>query len=199
MCGSEARFFATPGLAQSGDGVFDLDQLLAQPTTLGYMYGGIFSTVGLTANQQTQTMATNALYKIVLVPNGGRATYTTLVDSLYQVLLGRSPTTAEQNYWVTWLNAGQSPTHVALAFIESTEHRTAELNYYFNEYLNAQLDSASEQFYMAEFAHGADRTAGHCTDLELAPICSGRELRRAAQQQLHRGLAVYGFAQSRAD
>ena len=155
LFGSEARFFATPGLAQSGDGVFDLDQLLAQTTTLGYMYGGIYSTVGLTATQQTQTMATNALYKIVLVPNGGRATYTSLVDSLYQVLLGRSPTTAEQNYWVSWLNAGQSPTHVALAFIESTEHRTAELNYYFNEYLNAQLDSTSEQLYLAEFAAGA--------------------------------------------
>ena len=136
LAGSEARFFAVPGLPQSGADVFNLDQLLAQPTTLGFMYGGIVSTVGLTATQATQTKASNAIYKIVLVPNGGRATFASLVDSLYQVLLGRTPNAAEQNYWVTWLNAGQSPMHVALAFIESTEHRTAELNYYFNEYLN---------------------------------------------------------------
>jgi hypothetical protein len=100
-------------------------------------------------------MASNALYKIVLVPNGGRASYTSLVNSLYQVLLARSPTTAEQNYWVTWLNAGQSTTHFALAMINSSEHRTQELSYYFNEYLNAQLDSASQQLYLNEFAHGA--------------------------------------------
>ena len=155
LAGAEARFFASAGLPQSGDDVFNLDQLLAQPTTLGYMFGGIVSQVGLTANQATQTMASNALYKIVLVPNGGTATYSTFVDSLYQVLLGRMPTTTEQNYWVTWLNAGQSTAHVALAFIESPEHRLAELNYYFNEYLNAQLDSASQQLYVTEFAQGA--------------------------------------------
>ena len=84
--------------------------------------------LGLTTNQATQTMATNALFKIVLVPNVGRPTTTTLVDSLYQVLLGRSPSPAEQASWVTALNAGVPASHVAMDVIKSPEHRTLELD-----------------------------------------------------------------------
>jgi len=155
LFGAEARFFAVPRLPQSAGGVLNVDQLLDQPTTLGYLYGGILSTLGLTTNQATQTAASNALFKIVLVPNIGRATKTTLVASLYQTLLNWSPSMVEQNYWVKALNAGVSASRVAMEFIKSPEHRVLELTYYYNGYLDAPLDPASEQFYLNEFAHGA--------------------------------------------
>ncbi len=65
--GAEARFFATPGLPQYSNGVFQLDQL-SQPTTLGFMFGGILSTVPETSDPGTQTSSTNAIFRIVLVP-----------------------------------------------------------------------------------------------------------------------------------
>jgi len=68
LYGAEARFFATAGLPQYSNGVIQLDQV-TQPTTLGYMFGGILSTVGDTTNPATQTSATNALFQVVLVPN----------------------------------------------------------------------------------------------------------------------------------
>jgi hypothetical protein len=67
LYGSEASFFASPGLPQYGNGVIQLDQL-TQPITLGYMFGGIFSTVPNTTDPATQTSATNALFRVVLTP-----------------------------------------------------------------------------------------------------------------------------------
>ncbi len=138
MYGSEASFFPITGLPQSANGVFDLDGLLSgQPTTLGYLYGGIVSTLGSTTNQTTQTAASNALFKVVLVPNVGRPTATTLVGSLYQVLDGRSPTAAEQAEMVGALKRGVPATRVAMTVIKSPDHRIQELISYFNEYLDA--------------------------------------------------------------
>lgn len=65
--GAEARFFANPQLSTYSNGVIQLDHL-HQSVTLGYMYGGIVSTVANTTDQTTQTMASNALFKVVLVP-----------------------------------------------------------------------------------------------------------------------------------
>lgn len=65
--GAEARFFTNPQLSAYSNGVIQLDSL-TQSVTLGYMYGGIFSTAANTEDQNKQTMATNALFKVVLVP-----------------------------------------------------------------------------------------------------------------------------------
>jgi hypothetical protein len=65
--GANAAFFATPGLPTYSNGVIKLDQLTG-PTTLGYIYGGIYSTVGDTSDPGTQTTATNTLFKVTLVP-----------------------------------------------------------------------------------------------------------------------------------
>lgn len=156
LFGAEASFFAAAGVSQFANGVLNLDALLAGgPTTLGYLYGGVVSTLGSTTNQLQQTAASAALFRIVLVPDQGRPTATTLVGSLYQTLLGRSPTPVEQNGWVTALNAGVPASRVAMSFIKSREHRMLELEQYFNEYLDAPLDPASERFYLRKFARGA--------------------------------------------
>ena len=67
LYGAEASFFATPGLTQYANGVIQLDAL-SQATTLGYMFGGIHSTVPNTTDPASQTSATGALFRVVLVP-----------------------------------------------------------------------------------------------------------------------------------
>ena len=117
LCGSEARFFASARTAPVRRRRVR-SRPVARPADHARLYvrRDRFDTWALQPTRRRRRWPRTPFIKIVLVPNGGRATNTTLVDSLYQVLLGRSPTTAEQNYWVTWLNAGQSTTHVALAF-----------------------------------------------------------------------------------
>jgi len=155
LLGSEATFFAAPGLAQSADGVFNLADLLAQPTTLGYMYGGIVSTVGDTFAEATQTMATNSLFKIVLVPSVGQATNTTLVNSVYQVLTNQPASAVQEARMVQQLNAGVPASQVALKVINAPAHRALEVNFFFNEYLNAQPTAAQLQVYLKKCARGA--------------------------------------------
>ena len=67
LYGAEARFFTSPQLPAYSNGVIQLDQL-DQSVTLGYMYGGIVSTAAETTDQTTQTMASNAVFRVVLVP-----------------------------------------------------------------------------------------------------------------------------------
>jgi hypothetical protein len=67
LYGAEASFFAAPGLPQYANGVIQLDGL-SQATTLGYLFGGIHSTVPNTTDPASQTSATSALFRVVLVP-----------------------------------------------------------------------------------------------------------------------------------
>ncbi len=155
LYGAESRFFAVPGLAQFGNGVFSLDQLLSQPTTLGYVYGGILSSVGNTTNPAAQTMATSAVFKVTLVPTTSTASNTTLVDSLYQVLLGRPADSAGATFWVNQLTSGMmTAAQVAQAFIASPEHRTRELAGFYNQFLGRSPDPSGQQFFLNEYAHG---------------------------------------------
>jgi hypothetical protein len=136
--------------------VINLDPLLlTSSSTLGYMYGGIVSAVGATMNPMTQTMATNAVFKITLVPNAGIATNTTLVNSLYQVLLNRLPTPSELAPYVKALNGGVPASQVALSIIELPEHRARELSVFYNEFLGTTIGIADELFYLGEYALGA--------------------------------------------
>jgi hypothetical protein len=156
LFGSEARFFANPALARSANGVINLDPLLlASSTTLGYVYGGVVSTVGLTSNPMTQTMATDAVFKITLVPNTGVATNVSLVNSLFQVLLNRLPSVIELVPYVKELNAGVPASQVALSIINLPEHRARELTTFYNEFLGTTIGAADELKYLTEYAHGA--------------------------------------------
>lgn len=66
--GTEAAFFLAPGVPHYSNGVVKLSQLKA-PTTLGYIYGGIYSTAGDTTDPSTQTTASNQVFRVTLVPN----------------------------------------------------------------------------------------------------------------------------------
>jgi hypothetical protein len=157
LFGSETRFFANPALALSAGGVINLDPLLRtlSPTTLGYIYGGIVSMVGATTNPMTQTMATNAVFKVTLVPNVGVATNATLVNSLYQVLLNRLPTPSELTTYVQELNRGVPASQVALSIIELPEHRARELSTFYNQFLGTTIGITDALVYLSEYAQGA--------------------------------------------
>jgi hypothetical protein len=49
------------------NGVIKLNQV-KRPTVLGYMYGGIYSTVAQTSNTATQTGASNQVFQVTLIP-----------------------------------------------------------------------------------------------------------------------------------
>ena len=65
--GTGAAFFTAPGVPTFSNGVINLAKLTG-PTTLGYMYGGIYSTVGDTTNPDTQTTSSNQVFRVTLVP-----------------------------------------------------------------------------------------------------------------------------------
>lgn len=58
----------TPALSTRHNGVISLNDLRG-PTVLGYMYGGIYSTVPATGNNTfSQTGASNQVFQITLTP-----------------------------------------------------------------------------------------------------------------------------------
>ena len=69
LLGTGAAFFASPGLPTYSNGVVKLNKLQG-PTTLGYIYGGIYSTVPNTTDPESQTTSSNLVFKVTLTPNG---------------------------------------------------------------------------------------------------------------------------------
>ena len=68
--GANAAFLQNPALPAYTNGVLKLNTL-AGPTVLGYMYGGIYSTVAnTTGNTFSATGASNQVFQIVLTPTG---------------------------------------------------------------------------------------------------------------------------------
>ena len=66
--GAAASYLASPDLPTLPNGVINLRKLRG-PTTLGYIYGGIVSTVPNTTDPATQTTASSKIFKVTLVPN----------------------------------------------------------------------------------------------------------------------------------
>jgi hypothetical protein len=68
--GANSAFFANQALPASRTGVIKLDKL-SSPTVMGYMYGGIYSTVQTTtSNTFSATGASNQVFQITLTPTG---------------------------------------------------------------------------------------------------------------------------------
>lgn len=67
LLGTEAMFFLSPSVKTYPNGVVKLNQLKG-PTTLGYIYGGIYSSLPNTTNEMTQTTASNLMFKVTLTP-----------------------------------------------------------------------------------------------------------------------------------
>ncbi len=71
--GANAAFFANSALSTYRNGVIRLNKQ-SGPTVMGYMYGGIYSTVqSTTTGTFSQTGASNQVFQITLTPTGARA------------------------------------------------------------------------------------------------------------------------------
>lgn len=68
LYGAGASYLESPGLPRLANGMVRLRDLRG-PTTLGYIYGGIVSTVPNTTNPATQTTASAKVFRVTLVPN----------------------------------------------------------------------------------------------------------------------------------
>jgi hypothetical protein len=71
LYGAEAKFFASPGLPGSAmfeNGVFKLDELLALGSgTIGYIFGGIVSSVPNT-NSRLDSTASPEIFSVIITP-----------------------------------------------------------------------------------------------------------------------------------
>ncbi len=66
--GAYAAFYRNQALPTYRNGVIRLNKLQG-PTVLGYMYGGIYSSVAQTSRQLRQTAASNQVFQITLTPS----------------------------------------------------------------------------------------------------------------------------------
>jgi hypothetical protein len=70
--GASSAIFSNPSLPAYANGVIMLAKI-TQPTVTGYMYGGIYSTVGETSfdpsTEAAQTGASNQVFEVMLTPN----------------------------------------------------------------------------------------------------------------------------------
>ena len=65
------------------------------------------------------------------------------VQSLYRTVLGRTGTDAEVAVWQKFINDGMTPTQIANGFINSPEHRMAQVESYYQTYLDRSADPSS--------------------------------------------------------
>jgi hypothetical protein len=76
------------------------------------------------------------------------------VAQLYGKLLDRAPDAAGLSYWEQQLNAGMSQEDVAAAIWQSAEHRTLEVENYYQTFLGRQGDAAGVQSWVNAFVAG---------------------------------------------
>jgi hypothetical protein len=69
LLGAEASFFTADGVPMTSSGVVRLAKLHG-PTVVGYMYGGIESTVPNTTDPATQTTASSKVFAVIVTPKG---------------------------------------------------------------------------------------------------------------------------------
>ena len=86
--------------------------------------------------------------------NRGGGTNAGFITALYQDLLGRSPSSAEQAQWDAAFGAGATREQVAMQVLKSTEFRTRLLKGWFQAYLGRQPTDVELNFYLSHFAAG---------------------------------------------
>jgi uncharacterized repeat protein (TIGR02543 family) len=84
----------------------------------------------------------------------GGGTNAGFVNALYQDLLGRMPSAAEQAQWDAAFGAGATRSQVALQVLHSAEYRARLIRSWFQAYLNRAPTDAELAAYLARFAAG---------------------------------------------
>jgi hypothetical protein len=89
------------------------------------------------------------------------------VVAIYQEVLGRQPTAAEESAWLQRLQSGASPQQLTVALYQSSAHQAFEINSLFETYLGRPADPAA----LAAFTGWLNAGAGP-DDIALALIDS---------------------------
>jgi hypothetical protein len=84
----------------------------------------------------------------------GGGTNAGFIAALYQDVLGRSPTPAEQAQWDAQFGNGATRNQVALAILKSAEARTRLIGSWFQAYLGRAPTDVELNFYLRRFAAG---------------------------------------------
>jgi hypothetical protein len=76
------------------------------------------------------------------------------VQSMYQDLLGRTPSQSEVDGWVNALQAGMSPTQVAYGFAASAEREGQRITADYEDYLGRAPEPGAVANWVSAFTHG---------------------------------------------
>ncbi len=103
----------------------------------------------------------------------GGGTNAGFIAALYQDLLGRPPSAAEQSQWDAAFGGGATRAQVALQILQSTEYRTDLIKSWFQAYLGRQPTAVELSFYLGHF------TAGETIEMVQAEILGSDEFFKA--------------------
>jgi hypothetical protein len=154
-----------PLLAQVGAGSLDINSVVAQETGTAFL-----TQVG---NAQMGRMSGdycvgNLLFGFQDLYNGHNPNpQTAFIAGLYRTVLGRDPgmltsTMSEMQYWLGQLTLGMTRAQMANEFINSTEHRQDEVNYYYRTLLGRDLTTnpdPSASYWVEQLLNGAGEGA----------------------------------------
>ncbi|HYT93187.1 MAG TPA: SdrD B-like domain-containing protein [Gemmataceae bacterium] len=84
--------------------------------------------------------------------------FTNYVNGLYRDVLGRVPSTSDVNFWVGRLLGGESRKEVAAEVWASPEHRTLQVDRFYQQFLHRDGGDAGRAFWVGVFLSGASET-----------------------------------------
>jgi hypothetical protein len=145
-----------------GDGRLDLftangdsNTISVLPNAAAIGYGiGIATYTG----NRTMVVPTATIGPDPYFPRPNPDVQTALVKGFYNSILNRPGEPAGIAYWVGLLDAGVTPTDVAMDFIRSPEHRTLQVNSYYLNLLGRAPDPAGRDYWVNLLLAGRDET-----------------------------------------
>jgi hypothetical protein len=80
------------------------------------------------------------------------------VAGLYQLILGRSPDSAGQNFWTSEFQSGARPADVVRSLLKSPEFYGRLIDSYYQNFLGRAADSDGTRYWTSVLANGGDTT-----------------------------------------
>jgi hypothetical protein len=185
----------TPTPGSAGGTVVSNEQITgitlhAGTAATGYLFpevppSTIFAAAVAPPGIQAALVEPTALGKVDLLASGVAAGtagdpqgFTNYVNGLYHDVLARAPSTAEVNFWVSRLLAGESRSQVAAEIWVSPEHRGQQVNRFYQLFLDRDGGDVGRNYWVNVFLGGANETdvaVGFLTSQEFLARSRGVE------------------------
>ena len=181
-----------PSLASVAAGTSNINTILAQDT------GSALSNQAATASIGTLNLVFNPAvpvqYNLNIFGSTNADATTAYIQGLYHAVLGRAGSSSEVQWWVNGLNNNfLSRAQAAQDFVQSTEHRSQEIDSYYQHFLNRSENTTEQAYWVKLFQAGADENtvvqdilssaeyqAEHATDANFVQSLYSNILGRAA-------------------